>query len=601
MRVLAVQIWGHPGFGDLELDFSGSDGRATRLVVIAGENGCGKTAVLNTIFSAIAPAQFLAVGPRLLPSGRYRIMLETDSVNCSKSFLKLPVADNTFAEVHARWPAFYGIVIEMDGDAIRNGQYWPKYYRMSDDTICQGNSNSIEILGSAFGCFYSEANVSFDIPRLETIRTSAGEPQTAGVPPAVAFPVRGGPGLGAEVAQLLIDLQAADDREASQWLDNNVGRPPDEVRKRRIRRFAEAFAKVAPKKRYVGFETTDGEHRVIFDENGRRTALADLSTGEKQIVFRGAFLLRRAKEVASAVALIDEPELSLHPRWQENILGYYDHIAAEEPGKSNQLILATHSPFIVHGSPTAKHIVLRRNEAGVAADPSPSFPGAASAEVAVAAFELADFIEAARGNRLVLIVEGPTDRIILEEAWKKLFLGESMFFTIRSADGARNIPRLLGSGGGKSGPLLDALSIAGTALVGLFDFDQEGMGQWNGAISSADSENTSFTSEECQLRKRRDAPIWAALLPVPHFRRGYASMELAADSRLTIELLFPDEYVGHLLERVPVAGDVIATRLAARTDSQKQAVAAAVSRMPAEAFLAFQPIFKLISNIGPSR
>ncbi len=604
MRVLAVQIWGHPGFGDLEVDFGTGDGPAARLVVVAGENGTGKTAVLEAIFNALAPSQLLANHPRKLAPGRYRVMVEIDAPNIHKGFSG-PITPEVFAEVRGRWPSFNGIVIEMNGEAVRQGQPYHQYYRMSDNTATQGTHDSVSILGTAFGCFYSEANVSFDVPRVATIGTSAGEPQSLNVHPNVMFPVRGGMSLAAEVAQLLIDLQAADDREVARWLDENAGeaRPPESIRKRRINRFAEAFARVAPNKRYVGFETAEGEHRAMFEENGLRTALADLSTGEKQIVFRGAFLLRRAEDLPGAVALIDEPELSLHPKWQENILAFYDKIVAEASGKSSQVIVATHSPFIMHGSPTAKHVVLRREVGShtVRADSTPSFPAANSAEVAVAAFDIAEFVRNARGTHLALIVEGPTDRVIMEEAWRKLCQQQTMPFTVRSADGAKNIPRLLGVGGGKSGPLLDALSDTGTSLVGLFDFDQEGVAQWNGAIGAADVESVNFSDISCQPRKRRDARIWAALLPVPAFRQGYADQILGGDSRLTIELLFPDCQVERFLERIPVAGDETATRLAARTDAQKSAVAAAAEHMPASAFAAFEPIFSLLRNISASR
>ena len=415
----------------------------------------------------------------------------------------------------------------------------------------------------------------------------------------LVFPVRGGAALASEIAQLLVDLKAADDNEAGRWMDHNDERPPDAVRTRRVTRFTEAFARVAPNKRFEGVETVAGEHRVMFVEDGFRTPLADLSTGEKQVIFRGAFLLRRAEELPGAVVLIDEPELSLHPSWQANILSYYDGIVREGDGKSSQVIVATHSPFVVHGSLTAKHVVLRRDRAArkVVVDPSPAYPGATTAEVAVAAFDLGAFAREARGKRLALVVEGPTDRTILEEAWRKLRGPQAMPFTIRSADGANNIPRLLGATGGKSGPLLDALADSGTVLVGLFDFDQQGYGQWNGTVTPADAEAVAGITTVCQARKRRGVPIWAALLPVPEFRKGYAGPKLGGDSQLTIELLFPDSCVGTVLERVVVAGDGEATRLAARSDAQKKAVAAAAAGFPPEAFAAFEPIFALLDWI----
>ena len=599
MRILAVQIRNHPGLGDLDLDFRGEDGRAARLIVIAGENGSGKTAVLEAIFAALAPSSLLSASSRIAP-GKYRILIQTDGPNTSVDF-NAPIDPETFGEIRERWPNFDGLVVDVDGDAVRARKPHHKYARLSDNTRTQGIIDSVSLLGTGFGCFYSEANVSFDVPRVDKIGTSAGAPPTNNVAAAALFPVRGGSALAGEMAQLLVDLQAADDAETARWVEDNEGQPPPaEVRRRRIRKFTEAFARVVAHKRYRGVETIEGEHRVTFEERGFRTALGDLSTGEKQIIFRGAFLLRHAEKLAGAVTLIDEPELSLHPRWQENVLSFYDTIVEETPDKSSQVIVATHSPFVVHGSPTAKHIILRRDPSTglIAVDPTPSYPSVSSADVAVAAFDVSTFVREARGRRLALLVEGPTDQKILEEAWRKLRPSQPMPFTIGSADGAKNTPRLLGTGGGKSGPLLDALSQVGTVLVGLFDFDQEGVAQWNGTVVPAENEPHTLTEISCQPRKRRNLPIWAALLPVPQFRTSYASNQLAGDSRLTIELLFEDVHIAPFLTRVPVAGDGGATRLAAQTNAQKVAVADAVANFPAAAFQAFAPIFNMLDQIA---
>ena len=598
MRILAVEIRNHPGLGDLDLDFSGDDGRAARLVVIAGENGSGKTAVLEAIFAALAPSHLLNSSPRLAP-GKYRILVQTDEPNTS-AYFNSGIDPETFGEIHGRWPIFEGLAVEIDGDAVRAQKPFHRYTRLSDNTRTQADVDSVEILGTGFACFYSEAGVSFDVPKVDKIGTSAGEFPSQNVHVTTRFPVRSGPALGGEMAQLFADLAAADDAETARWVEDHNQVPSPESRRRRIRRFTEAFARVVPHKRYWGVETVAGEHRVIFEEGGFRTALGDLSTGEKQIIFRGAFLLRHADKLAGAVALVDEPELSLHPRWQENVLSFYDTIVEETPAKSSQVIMATHSPFVVHGSPTAKHIVLRRDPSTgrIAVDPTPSYPSVSSADVAVAAFDVSTFVREARGRRLALIVEGPTDQKILEEAWRKLRPNQPLPFTIGSADGAKNIPRLLGTGGGKSGPLLDALSQVGTVLVGLFDFDQEGVAQWNGTVVPAESELHTLTERGCQPRKRRNLPIWAALLPVPQFRTSYASDQLAGDSRLTIELLFEDVHIAPFLTRVPVAGDGGATRLAAQTNAEKVAAADAVVNFPAAAFQAFLPIFNMLDQIA---
>ena len=73
-----------------------------------------------------------------------------------------------------------------------------------------------------------------------------------------------------------------------------------------------------------------------------------LSAGEKQVL---SFLAYNAFYENTPI-IIDEPELSLHIDWQRALLP-----ALLEQGTSNQLILATHSPFIYANYPE-KEILL---------------------------------------------------------------------------------------------------------------------------------------------------------------------------------------------------------------------------------------------------
>ena len=58
--------------------------------------------------------------------------------------------------------------------------------------------------------------------------------------------------------------------------------------------------------------------------------------------------------------MIDEPELSLHPKWQQKIVDVYRKI-----GRNNQIILATHSPHILGSVEKENIILLEKNENGI--------------------------------------------------------------------------------------------------------------------------------------------------------------------------------------------------------------------------------------------
>ncbi|HXD92844.1 MAG TPA: AAA family ATPase [Bacteroidia bacterium] len=65
-----------------------------------------------------------------------------------------------------------------------------------------------------------------------------------------------------------------------------------------------------------------------------------LSSGEQQLLILFSYV---AFNRDGRVFIIDEPELSLHIKWQEDFLTQLERITA----KSTQLILATHSPILV--------------------------------------------------------------------------------------------------------------------------------------------------------------------------------------------------------------------------------------------------------------
>ena len=92
------------------------------------------------------------------------------------------------------------------------------------------------------------------------------------------------------------------------------------------------------------------EKKIIFDKNGKSISVDSLSTGEKQIVFRGAHLLRNLNGMKGGIAFVDEPELSMHPKWQKKVLQYYRNLFTIDGVQSAQLIIATHSEYVLRAA-----------------------------------------------------------------------------------------------------------------------------------------------------------------------------------------------------------------------------------------------------------
>ncbi|BBM39358.1 hypothetical protein JCM16775_2069 [Leptotrichia hofstadii] len=102
----------------------------------------------------------------------------------------------------------------------------------------------------------------------------------------------------------------------------------------------------------------DGKNIPIFENSsGDKFDINELSSGEKQLFLRTLAIKMLNPE--NSVILIDEPELSLHPKWQQRIVDVYRKI-----GKNNQIIIATHSPHILGSVRKENIMLLDKNEDG---------------------------------------------------------------------------------------------------------------------------------------------------------------------------------------------------------------------------------------------
>ncbi|MDX8443141.1 ATP-dependent nuclease [Mesorhizobium australafricanum] len=203
----------------------------------------------------------------------------------------------------------------------------------------------------------------------------------------------------------------------------------------------------------------------------------------------------------------------------------------------------------------------------------------------------------------VILTEGKTDEVILLEAWRKLRGGRPPF-KIKCCDITD------GTDGGSAGASRLALSLravpydSSNIVIGLFDRDDAGIKEWrlDGTFVADD-----FFSN---VKTSKNGKSFALLLPVPDFRS-----DCAKNQNLPIEFLFPDDYLakevdGKSLELKPIMatrklgeenfrvkiGD--GTAFQQIQDSSKVGFAQfVVPKLPKEAFVAFEFLFKNIEDI----
>ena len=106
-----------------------------------------------------------------------------------------------------------------------------------------------------------------------------------------------------------------------------------------------------------GFSKDEKTMPIFENSAGEEFDINDLSSGEKQLFLRTLSI--KMLEPNNSIILIDEPELSLHPKWQQRIIEVYKKI-----GENNQIILATHSPHILGSVSNENIFILYRNENG---------------------------------------------------------------------------------------------------------------------------------------------------------------------------------------------------------------------------------------------
>lgn len=126
--------------------------------------------------------------------------------------------------------------------------------------------------------------------------------------------------------------------------------PMGEIRKAVFREINEIFEILDLDIKISGISKNAKSIPIFTNSAGDKFDINELSSGEKQLFLRTLAIKMLNPE--NSIILIDEPELSLHPKWQQRIVDVYKKI-----GKNNQIIIATHSPHIL-GSVRKENIML---------------------------------------------------------------------------------------------------------------------------------------------------------------------------------------------------------------------------------------------------
>lgn len=152
--------------------------------------------------------------------------------------------------------------------------------------------------------------------------------------------------FNSNIKQLLIDLGIKDSLKIVNGKTN--GYIP------KLDRFKKAFNSFFENLQFIGIDSSDDKYTVDFINKytNENIDIDLLSTGEKQIVFRGAEILSNKNLLNNGYVFIDEPELGMHPLWQEKILNYYKSLITDQNSNEQmaQLFISTHSLNLLKNS-----------------------------------------------------------------------------------------------------------------------------------------------------------------------------------------------------------------------------------------------------------
>ena len=297
MKIKNLHIKEFKGLRDISINFEKND-KPLDLVVLAGSNGSGKTRVLESILD-----YFQKIVNHIENENVAGVFFETDEQNClnqgyNSNMLYLIL--NNYNDEN---------IVERGRKVVEeNLKVFPKIIYVPTET----NFQKVEIASPMLVREYKFLNI-VDTGLIKD------------VPSYIATRI----------------IEMANDQEDT---------PMQEIRTAVFKEINEIFEILDLDIKISGISKNAKSIPIFTNSSGDKFDINELSSGEKQLFLRTLAIKMLNPE--NSIILIDEPELSLHPKWQQRIVDVYRKI-----GKNNQIIIATHSPHIL-GSVKKDNIML---------------------------------------------------------------------------------------------------------------------------------------------------------------------------------------------------------------------------------------------------
>lgn len=287
---------------DMEVQFlvppAGANDRGNTVNVVAGVNGTGKTSLLEAIYACFTNA--------------------TDFIN------KNSIGDIDIATLETLNPTTKGAEIQ---------RYIQNFRNQSSDSLSFSDSPRMIFLTSQLSFSYkASSEISIKYQPIQKINNST---------------------ILGNAEYFIKEFILSHERKS------RVAEPEQRTQDA-IDQFNNKFIDTELLTKLDGLDAQQFNRPIFINGVGDKVTIDQLSDGEKQLYGRVISLM--ILDPHNSVILIDEPEIALHPSWQQQIMSVYSKI-----GKNNQLIVATHSPQIIASTNYENLIILDKQDGKISA------------------------------------------------------------------------------------------------------------------------------------------------------------------------------------------------------------------------------------------
>ena len=319
MKIKKITIKNNPILWNIDLDFQKRDWTISNTILFVWENWSWKSTLLNIIY---------------------------DFCNLENPKLAKDESRGFLVEMNHEeyWAWDYVFIFDKN---YNSRQYKDSWMNNVSITYWSKNINTAAFIlwndssKKALKWVFSDVSINFNTEEIKSI-TNLNTDEI------VDKSLKSSSKTAQDIKQLFVDIMDRDWIDLTKRVDENDWiAPPKGIKHIRLDRFKNAFNYMF-KDENLEFSWQDWLTPTFKKKWWEDIWIDKLSSWEKQIAYRWWFLLKDRNSLGDSIILIDEPEISMHPLWQEKILNFYKNLFRyDDQSIISQMFVTTHSPYVL--------------------------------------------------------------------------------------------------------------------------------------------------------------------------------------------------------------------------------------------------------------